>query len=407
MTIERDIRNRMLVSSLSPQDVEVLEEIVYGPQTVSVSRLADQVDRRIEEISEVLEKLVETELFAIKDGTIIVDKEMRKYFETHIQKFEDSFSPGIEFLQALLKKVPIHVLPNWYPIPRASNNIFHSLIEKYLETPQIFQRYLTELNLGDAVLNGIVKDVLDAPDHRVYSEDIQSKYLLSKELLEKHLLHLEFNLVCCLVYERRGGEWIEVVTLFKEWKDYLFFLKESQPKRIPEKESVQRMRPRDFSFCEDLSTILTSSMQFPLFVRLNNNEAWMFEKKSALQVAEQCQGFDLNSEEGQAHFLQYIEKALNKLIFLKLARIEANRLLPTENTEEWLALPIDKRALNLYKETLAKYPFSEFSKEICKERNIREIEKSIVRIIDSGWVLFDEFPKGGHCSHLRKPAGCL
>ncbi|MCB1110946.1 MAG: hypothetical protein KDK64_08185, partial [Chlamydiia bacterium] len=329
-----------------------------------------------------------------EEDTVVVDKEMRKYFETQIQKFEEDFTPGMEFLQALLKKVPIHVLPNWYPIPRTSNNIFNSLIEKYLETPQTFQRYLSELNLGDPILNGIVTDLFSAPGYKMYSDEIRKKYELSEESFEEHLLYLEFNLVCCLVYEKKDDEWVEVVTLFKEWKDYLSFLSESQPKEISEKDQVKRTRPHDFSFAEDLSTILALSISKPLFVRLNQNEEWTFDKGSISQVAKQCKGFDLKSEEGQAHFYSYMAQVLNKLLFLKLARIENNQLTPAEDVEEWLTLPIEKRALNIYKQTLSKYSFSEFPKEICTERNIHEIEKSISRIIDSGWVLLEEFLNG-------------
>ncbi|QVL56964.1 MAG: hypothetical protein KFB93_06155 [Simkaniaceae bacterium] len=391
---QKDIQNRVLMSQFSPEDLEVLEEIIYSSQKIPISRLVDQLDKNLDKVQQILEKLSKTDLFKIQEDTVIVDKEMRKYFETQIQKFDEDFTPGMEFLQALLKKVPIHVLPNWYPIPRTSNNIFNSLIEKYLETPQTFQRYLTELNLGDPILNGIVTDLFEAPEHKMYSSDIREKYKLSEEFFEEHLLYLEFNLICCLVYEKKDGEWIEVVTLFKEWKDYLSFLKESQPKEISKKGDVKRTRPHDFSFAEDMSTLLALSMTKPLYMRLNQNEEWGFEKASANAVAKQCKGFDLKSEEGQAHFHSYMSKVIQKLTFLKLARVEGNQLIAAEEAEEWLALPIEKRALNTYKVTLTNYPFSEFPVEICSERNIHEIEKSICRIIGSGWVLFDEFLNG-------------
>lgn len=391
---QKDIQNRVLMSHFSPEDLEVLEEIVYGSQKIPVSRLVDQLDKELDQLQGVLDRLSQTDLFKIEDDTVLVNKEMRKYFETQIQKFEEDFSPGMEFLQALLKKVPIHVLPTWYPIPRTSNNIFNSLIEKYLQTPQLFQRYLSELNLGDPILNGIIGDLFNAPDYKVYSDEIRKKYSLSKEAFEEHLLYLEFNLVCCLVYEKKDGEWVEVVTLFKEWKDYLSFLKESQPKGVPEEKKVERTRPHDFSFAEDMSAVLAFSRTKPLFVRLDENEEWNFEKGTAVDVAKQCKGFDLKSTEGQARFQNYMGRVIGKLLFLKLTRIEQNQLIPAEDAEEWLALPIEKRALNTYKQTITTYSFSEFPEEICTERNIHEIEKSISRIIDSGWVLLDEFLNG-------------
>lgn len=391
---QKDIQNRVLLSHFNAEDLEVLEEIVYSPQKIPISRLVSQLDKNLDELLGILNRLSKTELFEIDEDTVVVDKEMRKYFETHIQKFEDDFIPGMEFLQALLKKVPIHVLPNWYPIPRTSNNIFNSLIEKYLQTPQTFQRYLQELNLGDPILNGIVADLFSAPDHKVYSSEVRKKYDLSEEAFEEHLLYLEFNFVCCLVYEKREEEWVEVITLFKEWRDYLSFMEESQPKEISNLDAILRTRPHDFSFAEDMSTLLALSMTKPLFVRLDENERWTFEKASANHVAKQCKGFDLKTEEGNAFFTDYTSKLIHKLLFLRLASVEGNQLIALQDAEEWLALPIEKRALNTYKATVTSYPFSEFPKEICTERNIHEIEKSISRIIGSGWVLFDDFLKG-------------
>lgn len=391
---QKDIQNRVLMSHFSPDDLEVLEEIVFSSQKIPISRLVSQLEKSVDEVQSILEKLAQTDLFKLEGDTVIVDKEMRKYFETQIQKFEEDFTPGMEFLQALLKKVPIHVLPNWYPIPRTSNNIFNSLIEKYLQTPQTFQRYLSELNLGDPILNGIIQDLFEAPDHKIYSEEIRKKYDLTEEKFEEHLLYLEFNLVCCLVFEKKDGEWVEVVTLFKEWKDYLGFLKTSQPKKISESQQIKRTRPHDFSFAEDLSAVLALSMTKPLLVRLNDQEEWVFDKSAIAAVTKQCKGFDLKTEEGGAHFKRYMAQLIQKLLFLKLASIEKNQLVPASDVEEWLGLPIEKRALNTYKQTLSSYPFSEYPKEICTERNIHEIEKSISRIIDSGWVLLDEFLSG-------------
>lgn len=390
----KDIQNRLLLSHLSSDDLEVLEEIIYSPTTFPVSNLTKQLDKSAKEILEILMKLSKTDLFKIEGETIVVDKEMRKYFETQIVKFEENFTPGMEFLQTLLKKVPIHILPNWYPIPRTSNNIFHSLIEKYLHTPQTFQRYLAELNLGDEKLNGIVSDLFSSPTYKIYSEDLRKKYDLSDEEFEEHMLYLEFNFVCCLVFEKKEGEWVEVITLFQEWKDYLSFLKESQPKEIEKKNQIKRTRPTDFSFVEDMSTLLTLANTHSFFIKLDNTERWVPEKKLQSAITKECKGFDLKTEEGETFFKDYINRVIQKLLFLKLATIEKSQLIPAQDSAEWLTLPIEKRAINTYKMTVSRYPFSEFPSEICTERNIHEIEKSISRIIDSGWVFLDDFLKG-------------
>lgn len=391
---QKDIQNRVLLSHFPPEYLEILEEIIYSPPTIPLDKLMKQLEKPMDELKTILAELSETDLFKLEEDKLVVNKEMRKYFETQIMKFEEDFTPGMDFLQALLKKVPIHVLPNWYPIPRTSNNIFNSLIEKYLHTPQTFQRYLAELNLGDEKLNGIVGDLFSSPDYKVYSKDLRKKYDLSEEEFEEHMLYLEFNFVCCLVFEKKDGEWVEVVTLFKEWKDYLSFLKETQPKEIEKKDSVKRTRASDFAFAEDMSSILALSIAKQLHVRLNDNEEWVFEKQSSNQVAKQVKGFDLKTEEGQVFFNEYTGKIIQKLLFLKLASIEQGQLVPGDDAEEWLTLPIEKRALNTYKLTLNNFPFDGFSPDICSERNIHEIEKTISRIIESGWVFLDDFLSG-------------
>ena len=391
---QRDIKNRMLMSHFSSEELEVLEEIIYSSTKISIDRLAVQIHIPLNDLLITLEKLSELDLYKIEGDWIFVDKEMRKYFETQLQPFDKDFAPGMEFLQALLRKVPIHVLPNWYPIPRASNNIFESLIEKYLQTPQVFQRYVTELNLGDPILNGILTDLFKSPDYKIYGSDVRKNYHLSEEEFAKQMLYLEFNFVGCLIYEQKEGKWVEVIRLFQEWRDYLYFLKESQPQPIGNKNGIKRTRPHDFSFAEDLSTILILAMKKPLYIRLNREEDWVFDTPSAHLISKQCKGFDLTTEEGHSHFEQYMSKAIYKLIFLKLALIKENQLIPSEEAEEWLSLPVEKRALNTYKVTLATYPFSTFSKEVCTERNIHEIEKSVSRIVDCGWVLFDDFLQG-------------
>ena len=160
------------------------------------------------------------------------------------------------------------------------------------------------------------------------------------------------------------------------------------------KSQIKKTRPSDFAFAEDMSAILALSITKPLYVRLNDNENWIFEKQSITQITKQLKGFDLKSEEGQAFFMDYSIKIIQKLLFLKLARVEKGQLVAEEDAEEWLSLPIEKRALNTYKQTLTNFRFNEFSQKICSERNIHEIEKTISRIIDSEWVFLEDFLSG-------------
>ena len=224
---EQDIENRLTIAKFSSQDLAVLEEILYSSIKIPIRKLAKSLDREEEEILPVLQTLSKTGLISFEEDAIVVDKEKRKYFEAQMMKFDSDFRPGMEFLKTLLHKVPIHVLPQWYSIPRTSNNIFDSLIEKYLLTPQIFQRYLLELNFHDPVLSGIVEDVFHAPGYKVRAEELMEKYQISHEQFEENMLYLEFHFLCCLSYEKEGEIWKEIVTPFHEWREYLIFLRDT------------------------------------------------------------------------------------------------------------------------------------------------------------------------------------
>lgn len=384
---QQDIKNRQLMAQFSKEDVEILEEILYSPIKCSFEKLANTLDKSVKDVEKHLEKLSKTNLFTLHEDHIVVDKDMRKYFETQILKFEEDFTPGMDFLQSLLKRVPIHVLPNWYPIPRTSNNIFESLVEKYLITPQTFQRYLAELNLGDEVLQGIVEDVFTAPKFKVRSSEIMEKYGLSQERFEEAMLHLEFNFVCCLVYEKNGNEWEEVITLFHEWKEYLDFLKKSEPSSAQDQNNVTPLRQNEFAFIEDLSSLLTATKKHRFALRLSPQEQWEFDPSEHVAV-----GKLLGTETFPgSSFSEYASSLIYKATFLKLAKIEGSSLHINDLSDEWLALPKEKKALSAYKHTTQNYPYNEFSTELSTERNIREIEKSISRILDKGWVLYSDF----------------
>lgn len=387
---EKDIKNRQILAQLNKQDVEVLEELLYSPIKCSIEDLADTLEMSTERVQSHLKKLESTDLFENKGDHVLLNKDMRKYFESQILKFEDDFTPGMEFLQSLLKKVPIHVLPNWYPIPRSSNNIFDSLVEKYLKTPQTFQRYLSELNLEDETLQGIVQDVFSANEYTISSRKLMEKYSLSQTQFEEAMLHLEFNFVCCLIYREEGDEWVEAVTLFHEWKEYLNFVKATEPKRIEEQEQVLPFRPHEFSYIEDLSHLLTLAKKRSLSLTLGNNETWALEESEITRVQEALGDIDSSTEV----FSQYIMELINKLTFLKLARIEGSSLKVNPLATEWLALPKEKRALGAYKHTLTNYSYNEFDASLYSDRNLREIEKSITRILHSGWVYFDDYMDG-------------
>ena len=187
---QKDISNRLLMASFTTKDVEVLEEILYGSIKIPLVKLIKNLDISHDDLITILKKLSSTGLFTVDEEAIVVNKEMRKYYDYQILKFDPDFKPNMSYLQGLLRKVPIQVLPSWYSIPRSSNNIFASMVEKYFKTPQIYERYLLDLNLTDPVMAGMVSDIFNNPEGRIQAASLKKRYKLSDALFEEYILHL-------------------------------------------------------------------------------------------------------------------------------------------------------------------------------------------------------------------------
>jgi len=373
----QDIANRIVLSDFSPFDLNVLEEILFSPLKISLKKLARNLNVEDLEILPILNKLAKTGLLSLSEDSITVDKEMRKYFEFQIQRFDENFKPDLEFLQALLRKVPIHVLPTWYSIPRTSNNIFESIVEKHLLTPQIFQRYLSELNFTDPVIQGIVKDVLAA--ERISTSDLISRYNLTRPHFEEIMLLLEFSFISCIRYVKEDDHWHEILTPFYEWSQYLRFLKETETPIIDSPEYVVRKRESDYAFVEDMTVVLQSLRKKP--VALNE----------LLALAGTCQ-IPVETFEDLTFAKQYFAHLADKLCLIKLAGLIDGRLYAFDTASDWLDLSLENKALHLYR-----HPFNRIlslSVPAEEERNVREAEKAIKRVLHGGWVFFDEFIKG-------------
>lgn len=389
----RDIDNRLLMAQFSTLDLSVLEEILFSPLKIPVRKIAKNIDEPEENVQLVLKKFSQTGLLSFEDDSIVVDKELRKYFEAEMHKFDPDFKPDMDFLQGLLKKVPINVLPLWYAIPRTSNNIFDSLVEKYLATPQVFQRYLMELNMGDPALSAIVTDVYRSPDLCLTVKEVCAKYGLSHEQFEEAMLHLEFNFVCSLGYRKNGDEWREVVTPFQEWKDYLAFLRDTTAKAVPDFSKVKRMRPHDYSFVQDMASILHAAKK----------QLIVLNAKGYTLLASKCEELEDNTA--------YLEQVIRKLRLLKLIDIVDDKLVILEDVHEWLEMRLENRALYLYRHPLNRICSADLPSALTTERVIREAEKSITRVLYSGWILFDDFIKGiyvpitDHSSVVLKKVG--
>lgn len=376
----QDIRHRMLVADLSFFEHDVLQEIFFSPLKISIKKLGRNLDCDDElELIRILNKLAETGLLTINEDQVLVDKEMRKYFEFHMKRFEPDFEPDMEYLQGILRKVPIHLLTSWYAIPRTSNNIFESIVEKYLLTPQIFQRYLGDLSFQNPMIPRIIQDVFKAPGCKIASSDLITKYNLSREEFEEIILLLEFNFVCCLTYTKGEDLWLEWVTPFHEWHEYLHFYKTTQAVSITDGK-IERRRKSDFAFVEDLTVLLELIKSHPVEI-----------KGASQSIAKFLSG---QVEELKEIEEAYTERLVQKLLLVLLAEEKNGKLHISEAGLDFLNMSLENKALYLYRHPYNKILIPGLSLDIPIEKNVREAEKSIRRVLKQQWVYFDEFLKG-------------
>ena len=230
----KDIENRLSLSSLTLFEVDVLREILHHSLEFPILQLADILNTSTDKLIPVLDKLSATKLFKRDNLKLTIDKEKRKNFELQLEKFEDDFEPNLEFLQGLLNKVPIQILPHcWHPISRTSDNIFASIVERTSCTPEDYRNYISELHFDDPVLNGIIEDLFSTSGFKIRESTLISKYKLSREKFSEHSLHLlEYSFVCCLRYEQVDGFWKSSLHHFMSIWNICYLLKIQDQNRL-------------------------------------------------------------------------------------------------------------------------------------------------------------------------------
>lgn len=352
-----DIINREMMANLSHFEVEVLKEIVNGSLQITTKQLASHFQVPESHLANILDKLSEVNLLERKGNNIIINKEMRRYYETQISKFDDEFQPDMDFLKGMLSKVPIHILPTWYSTPPMTNNIVHSIIESYLKTPRLYQRYLNELKFSDPVLTGIVRDLFKSPDFTLSAQHIMETYQLSRRQFEEYLLHLEYHLVCCHGFNRSEESWEEVITPLHEWRSYLRFKRDNTPAAISNPNKIERLHAHDFGFAYEMARL----------VELAQERASVGHWDNSQPLAEQVR-----------------QTAIN----LDLLNIRSGVFYATGDAEAWMAKPIQNWALDLFKHSMEIFPLLAY-----KERDLREVQASLQAVSSSGWILLDDFIK--------------
>lgn len=367
---QRDIENRVLLAQLSTLEVTILKEIIHHSLKISIEQLAEQLEIEIATLIPILDKLSSTQLFKRQNFTLIVDKELRKYYEAQIDKFDEDFEPNMEFLQGLLNQLPIHVLPNWYAIPRSSDNIVASIIERYFLTPKIYRQYLEELQFDDPIVPLIIKDLYQAPHFTLYTSSILKKYNLTREQLEEYLILLEYHFICCLRYQKIEDRWEEIITPFQEWLDYLNSEEASKPRLIQGSQAAEPLCSRDFGFILDMRSILSA-----------------------------CSDQRLTDEQIPPLFLKegrpqdYLEHLLFKLSQVEFITYHKSTIKVLDKGAFWLSKSLSEQAISLANDPLNTLrSFSQFP--LYTIRSIRQIEKSLKELKEGQWVYLDEFVGG-------------
>lgn len=387
---EIDIKNRITLSKLTDLEYDVIEEILFNSIRFPISEISRNLELRMDSVNEILEKLKETQLFTIDGEHLVVNKDMRKYFDLQIMRFDEDFEPGMDFLQQLLKNIPIHILPKWYHIPRTSDNIFNSLVEKYLFTPHLFQRYLFELNFNNSELDAIVKDLYSTSNLEIPIFQIKEKFNLDDFQLQEYILFLEYNFIGSLKYEKTDDGWTGVLTPFKEWKEFLNFKHSTSPSSI--ESDVSSFREEEYAFSEDMAKLLKATKIKPISVYYCKEvDGWKVDSEHLRFIADALHNFDVAHEKSLLE--SYLTSLIEKITTLHLGFIRNNYLVANEDSTDWLNLPSEKRALQTYKHPYNK-PGAKFSSKIATDKNIREIEKSLSRAANLNWVYLDEFTKG-------------
>jgi len=346
---KKDLDNRALLSSLNALEVEILKEIAYSSLKFSLKELMDTLSVDTTVIDPLIQRLTEIGLLKVDGTTVIVDKEMRRTFEFQLSKFECDFEPNMDYVLTLLQQVPIHILPEWYALPKNTDDIFSSIIEKLLSTPKIYSKYLQDLVFENAKQEAIITDLFAAEDLSLKASLIKKKYQMSEREFLECMLYLEYSLAAFCIFSETENGFEEMVVPLQEWKNWLDFHSGTHCKPL-KAESVERDHPSDFGFVEEVSKTLTS-----LEKGIRSN---LFEKLAALSFVEDRGG----------------------------------KTKATPIALEWASKKPEEQGMLLYLHRMNKLRREGGDK--YTDKDIREIEKSLKRVLKTGWVLFDDFFKG-------------
>lgn len=377
---QKDLYLRKELAQYSSTDLLVLEEILYSPLKISVKKLAKNVDLSLEEIESSLEKIATTSLFTESEQMLFVDKKVRKYLDIHILPYTEDFRPSIDYVISLLQLCPIEILPQWYSIPRSSNDIMQSIIEKYLLTPVFYERHLENIGSQHPLCKQILDFVFSSPTRSILKDDLFDYLGISEEKFEECLFYLELQFVLFSHYQH-GKIFLKPL---QEWEDYLQF---HIPLSAIEKDddNLEVFRKNPFAAVEDMRALLLLFQKEPLAVHRDTKEI----DQNTLMYAARYLEFSPDDLCEKEKITEYLSNLIDLLLSLRLADIVDDKLYACAFANEFIDKTPKERAFFIYKHPLLDAQF--FQKQGAKftEKELREAERAILPAKDGGWFLLN------------------
>jgi hypothetical protein len=383
---ESDVKNRLFFPTLNELELEILEEFSYLAMNFSIQTLIEGIECTIETLREILRKFSNANLINFKDDLVIISKSQKRLIEERVATYEPDFKYNLEYLQTLLRKVPIDIQPLWYQLPRTSDNIFNSIIEKYLVTPTLYQRHLGEIKSLNPIYRNIIDLVFANEMLRVPLCELQSVLSIEDEEFEKHIIFLEFCFILFKTSRITEGKCSQYLEPLHEYKEFLLTQKNYAVKSSIEKK-ITPYRPSEFSFIEDMTDLAHLAKHHELVFELHEQGNTYNLSEGSYKLCFE----NLKQMQDCENSREYLKQVLTKLESLDLIKIENKQIVVGQVANEWMELELMNRSHVTFKHPYNQVICQGLYPKLYSERLIHDIENAVAKTEPMTWVNLDEF----------------
>jgi len=371
----QDLAARLYLSQLSPFEVEVIEELNLRPLQLSITEFSSEIDKSIDRIFPIFQDLQKLNLLKMSGDLVLLNKEMRKYFEHSLELFDQDFTPDLLFVYQNFRKIPIHCLSTWYALPKNSNNLFQSLLDKYLLTPSLYEKYLQEVQLEGETMEKIKETLLGSENLQLSVDEIQKRFHLTKESLEKTLILLEFFLVGVTYFVRQGDGYERIFSMLHEYRTYQ---KECQQRALSSiaAKKISCTLSAPFGFIEDLDLLLIQAKRHKVELiedQLPPSFLAILAKKSTL----------IDPKSLQEHFAHIVQRGLQLGL---LVRRDNMLVVSVYEANKWHALSLEERSIYLLYHPKNRFFTYDGEVHLLEEKHLKDAQKAICQAIPLGFV---------------------